>query len=211
MCVYTNWMTCITLIRWFIEVSLVRLQLFWSCDVHVCHCTRLIQHNPNRNIQKGGSSSVFEAQEGGLNKKKAWKILNQSELAGQGNVEPLYIKFRANRVRGQVDGYENIYASHHWKQTPLFWWAHKDCILHPIPIIIKNDENVYGCSYRQCIHSFVLCVIYSVNQQKYSHNFCFASVFCPNDACMSMTLTIRLLPSSLVCGSPFYRWWYMKW
>lgn len=41
--------------------------------------------------EKGGSSSFHEGiQKGGLNKENAWKILNQSELAGQVNVEPLH-------------------------------------------------------------------------------------------------------------------------
>lgn len=55
---------------------------------------------------------------------------------------------------------------------------------------------MYGCSYRQYIHICIVCYIPWIS--KYSHNFCFVSVFFPNAAVCRLTLAIRFLPVSCV-------------
>lgn len=82
------------------------------------------------------------------------------------------------------------------------YWVVASCKKN-VPIIIKNDESMYdGCSYRQYIHLY--CVLYIPWISKYSHNFCFVSVFCPNDAeCLWLCLLGFCQFGCVMCGSPF--------
>lgn len=119
-----NSMTCITLIRWFIEVSLVRLQLFWYCDVHVRHCTRLTQykwkHTQSKVVVVHSSKPFsFFLWRGKIGQEESVENSESVRISWARKMLNLSIKCRVNWVRGQVDGCENIYASHHGNKLPF--------------------------------------------------------------------------------------------